>query len=69
MERVKEGIGDKFGLLIQGLSVFVVGFIVAFVYSWNITLVMLSILPILIGSCAITEYVIKKIFIFRINKF
>lgn len=46
LERVKEGTGDKIGMAFQYLSQFVTGFIVAFVHSWRLTLVMLAITPV-----------------------
>uniref|UniRef100_A0AC35TT20 Multidrug resistance protein 1 n=1 Tax=Rhabditophanes sp. KR3021 TaxID=114890 RepID=A0AC35TT20_9BILA len=45
LERVKEGTGDKVGLLIQFTSQFLCGFAVAFTYSWKLTLIMLSLSP------------------------
>uniref|UniRef100_A0A914UNP2 Uncharacterized protein n=1 Tax=Plectus sambesii TaxID=2011161 RepID=A0A914UNP2_9BILA len=47
MERIKEGVGDKFGLLIQYVAQFFAGFIIAFIYSWKLTLVMLSLTPLM----------------------
>ena len=50
MERVQEGTGDKVGLLIQLLSQFCSGFIIAFTYDWKLTLIMLSVAPFLMIS-------------------
>lgn len=47
LERVKEGTGDKVGLAMQFLSQFFSGFIIAFVYNWKLTLIMMSLTPIL----------------------
>ena len=47
LERIKEGIGDKFGMLLQYTAQFIAGFIIAFFYSWQLTLVMLSLTPLL----------------------
>jgi ABC-type multidrug transport system fused ATPase/permease subunit len=44
---IQAGIGDKVGSAIQFLSSAVVGFIFAFVHSWKLTLVVLSVTPIL----------------------
>jgi ABC-type multidrug transport system fused ATPase/permease subunit len=44
---IQAGIGDKMGSAIQFLSSAVVGFIFAFVHSWKLTLVILSVTPIL----------------------
>ncbi|VDP33808.1 unnamed protein product, partial [Soboliphyme baturini] len=50
IERIREGIGDKFSLLIQFVAAFLSGFVIGFVYNWRLTLVMLSLTPFLAGS-------------------
>ncbi|CAJ0931151.1 unnamed protein product, partial [Mesorhabditis belari] len=45
LERVREGTGDKLGLMIQFLSQFVTGFVVAFAHNWKLTLIMLGFTP------------------------
>ncbi len=50
LERVKEGIGDKLGMLVMFATQFVAGFAIAFVYSWQMTLVMLALTPLLAAS-------------------
>ena len=52
MERIKEGIGDKFGLLIQYTLQCIAGIIIAMVYSWKMTLVMMSLSPLMVGFSA-----------------
>nr|CDJ81059.1 unnamed protein product [Haemonchus contortus] len=46
IERVKEGTGDKIGLIFQYTSQFVTGFVIAFTHSWKLTLVMLAVTPL-----------------------
>ncbi|CAG9532752.1 unnamed protein product [Cercopithifilaria johnstoni] len=46
IEQIKNGIGDKFGILLQASANLIFGIIVAFYYSWRITLLMLLIAPI-----------------------
>ncbi|PAV65224.1 hypothetical protein WR25_20742 [Diploscapter pachys] len=48
LERVKEGTGDKVGLMIQFIAQFFGGFIVAFTYDWKLTLIMMSLSPFMI---------------------
>jgi ABC-type multidrug transport system fused ATPase/permease subunit len=48
LERIKEGTGDKVSLAIQYTSQFLGGFIVAFTYDWRLTLIMMSLSPLLI---------------------
>ena len=45
--KIKDGIGDKFGTTLQYLSTFLGGVIVAFVKGWKLTLVILSVSPVL----------------------
>uniref|UniRef100_A0A1I8A8Z0 Multidrug resistance protein 1 n=1 Tax=Steinernema glaseri TaxID=37863 RepID=A0A1I8A8Z0_9BILA len=45
LERVKEGTGDKCALLIQFVSQFFSGLIIAFSYDWRLTLIMISLSP------------------------
>ncbi|ETN80778.1 ABC transporter, ATP-binding protein [Necator americanus] len=46
LERVKEGTGDKIGLMFQYTSQFLTGFVIAFTHSWKLTLVMLAVTPL-----------------------
>lgn len=50
LDRIREGLGDKFGILMQYMAQLVAGFIVAFIYSWKLTLVMMSLTPLMAGS-------------------
>ena len=49
LEQVEMGIGDKFGQIIMMLSQCVSGFVIAFITSWKITLVMLCVAPFIVG--------------------
>ena len=51
-EQISLGVGDKFGLTLQTISMLITGLIIAFYKSWLLTLVMLSISP-LIFMCVI----------------
>ena len=44
---MREGIGDKLGLSIQFLAQFFAGFILGFIKGWKLTLVMMSLTPLL----------------------
>ncbi|TKR81874.1 hypothetical protein L596_015676 [Steinernema carpocapsae] len=48
IDRMKEGMGDKIGVLFQGIGQFCAGFAIAFTYSWKMTLVMMSLIPIIV---------------------
>ncbi|CAI5443852.1 unnamed protein product [Caenorhabditis angaria] len=45
LERVRDGLGDKFGAMISFSATFAAGITIAFYYSWQMTLVMLSCTP------------------------
>jgi len=47
VDQIENGIGDKLALLFQYLSTFIAGFIIGFVYGWELTLVILSVSPLL----------------------
>ena len=49
LEQVEMGIGDKFGQIIMMLAQCIAGFVIAFITSWKITLVMLCVSPFIIG--------------------
>jgi ABC-type multidrug transport system fused ATPase/permease subunit len=50
--KVKEGIGEKFGNGLHHLATFVTGFIVAFIYGWRLTLVLLCACPVMVITSA-----------------
>ncbi|XP_035220958.1 ATP-dependent translocase ABCB1-like [Stegodyphus dumicola] len=52
LERVREGIGDKFSMVIQYYSTFIAGFVVGFIKGWQLTLVIMSLTPLLALSSA-----------------
>nr|QNG62060.1 P-glycoprotein 12 [Parascaris univalens] len=46
IERIREGIGDKLGLLVRGAAMFIGALVVGFIFEWRIALVMLAVAPI-----------------------
>jgi ATP-binding cassette subfamily B (MDR/TAP) protein 1 len=48
---------EKIALFVQLMTNFVGGFIVAFIYGWQMTLVMLTITPLLVITGAVTTKV------------
>ncbi|NWR05352.1 MDR1 protein, partial [Paradoxornis webbianus] len=50
---IREGIGDKISIFLQFFSTFVSGLIVGFIYGWKLTLVVMSVSPLLAASAAI----------------
>ena len=47
VDKIHDGIGDKFSILIQWITTFFASFVVAFVIDWRLTLFMLAIIPII----------------------
>jgi len=52
--KIQSGIGDKIGMTLQAITMFFGGFGIGFGYSWELTLVILSITPALMVTAAIT---------------
>ena len=52
--KIQNGIGDKVGMVIQSVSMFLSGFVIGFVYSWKLTLVILSLTPALVVTGGVT---------------
>uniref|UniRef100_A0A803TPG3 ABC-type xenobiotic transporter n=1 Tax=Anolis carolinensis TaxID=28377 RepID=A0A803TPG3_ANOCA len=51
------GIGDKICIIVQLFSTLLAGIIIAFVHGWKLTLVILSVSPLLVASGAVWSYV------------
>ena len=54
---IQRGVGEKLGEAIRFTTTFIVGFIVAFYYGWQLSLVLLAIVPVL----AIAGFLIMKV--------
>ncbi|XP_075237871.1 ATP-dependent translocase ABCB1-like [Lycorma delicatula] len=52
LERIREGIGSKFSMVVQYISTFFSGIAVGFIANWQLTSAILCIGPILIGTSA-----------------
>ncbi|NXP47320.1 MDR1 protein, partial [Heliornis fulica] len=50
---IHEGIGDKICIFVQFFSTFLTGIIIGFIYGWKLTLVILSVSPLLAASAAV----------------
>ena len=55
--KVQNGIGDKVGMLIHSVAMFVAALVIGFVYSWRLTLVLLALTPLMIITTAVTGIV------------
>ena len=47
VEKIRAGIGDKMAVFLFSLSSSLTGFIIAFIFSWKLTLVTLTLQPVL----------------------
>ncbi|XP_050174693.1 ATP-binding cassette sub-family B member 5 [Myiozetetes cayanensis] len=50
---IHQGIGDKISIFLQYFTTFLAGIIIGFIYGWKLTLVVLSISPLLAVSAAV----------------
>ncbi len=57
IEKIQAGIGDKIALFLQYMSTFVSGFVIAYVLSWKMALVVSIMLPLL----TFTAFMIAKV--------
>ena len=48
LNKLQEGIGEKLGMLAFFTGTFILSIIVAFVYGWDLTLVIMSMIPFMI---------------------
>ncbi|KAL8574859.1 hypothetical protein ACOMHN_044881 [Nucella lapillus] len=53
LERIRDGLGDKFGMVIRAVSQFVAGLVIGLYFGWKLSLVMMSIAPLLTLSFGI----------------
>ena len=59
-EQISLGVGDKFGLTLQAVSMIISGLIIAFYKSWLLTLVMLSVSPLIFVSVLFLLVALKR---------
>lgn len=46
LNKIQEGLGEKIGMFVLFMSTFVGSLINAFIHGWELTLVMLSVMPV-----------------------
>ena len=56
LQKIQAGLGDKVGLCINAISFFLGGFVVGFCHSWKLSLVILSLTPLLGESGEASEH-------------
>ena len=60
LEQVEQGIGDKVGLVLTTLAQCIIGFILAFISSWKLTLVMLCVAPVTVSISIFLSMAMRK---------
>uniref|UniRef100_A0A1I7SW83 ABC-type xenobiotic transporter n=1 Tax=Bursaphelenchus xylophilus TaxID=6326 RepID=A0A1I7SW83_BURXY len=60
IDRIKDGTGDKLGLVIAFFAQFIGGMTVSFTYSWKMSLVMLGLLPLILIAVLAIGFFSKK---------
>ncbi|XP_065439344.1 ATP-dependent translocase ABCB1-like isoform X3 [Chrysemys picta bellii] len=50
---IHKGIGDKFCIFVQFFATFLTGIVIGFIYGWKLTLVILSVTPLLAAAAAV----------------
>ncbi|XP_030843068.1 ATP-dependent translocase ABCB1 isoform X1 [Strongylocentrotus purpuratus] len=59
VEKVKSGYGENVGIFLQFLGQIIAGFILAFSVSWELTIVIMAVLPVLVLSSGFMAHVIS----------
>lgn len=60
IDRIKDGIGDKMGILFTYTANFISGMVVAFAFSWKMALVMIAFVPLLGGLIGFLVQFVSK---------
>lgn len=63
VNKIREGVGDKCGNAIQYVATFVIGIIISLVKGWQLTLVVLSVSPLLFAASLLFTKVNEFLFI------
>ncbi|KAK6104349.1 ABC transporter transmembrane region family protein [Brugia pahangi] len=58
IEKIKDGIGDKVGMILRGVAMFLTSLVIGFIYEWRITLVMLGTGP---ASAALLSLMARQV--------
>lgn len=57
---IQDAMGEKVGKFVQLISTFIGGFVISFIKGWLLTLVMLSVIPLLVISGGVMSLVLSK---------
>ena len=65
LNQVFDGIGYKIGMFVHAISTVLAGFALAFWYQWKLTLVLISVTPLLVVAGGILGKVTSSIILFK----
>uniref|UniRef100_A0AC34QTH7 Uncharacterized protein n=1 Tax=Panagrolaimus sp. JU765 TaxID=591449 RepID=A0AC34QTH7_9BILA len=57
IDRIREGIGEKLGLLVRGFAMLVAAIVISFIYEWRLSLLMLGVTP---TTCIVMSFLSQK---------
>ena len=63
LEQIELGLGDRLGQFIMMLTELIAGFVVAFIASWELTLILLTSFPFIIGGALIMTFTLKNLIV------
>uniref|UniRef100_A0A8B9RAH3 ATP-binding cassette, sub-family B (MDR/TAP), member 5 n=1 Tax=Astyanax mexicanus TaxID=7994 RepID=A0A8B9RAH3_ASTMX len=58
---INDGLGDKICIFVQFFCTFLAGFIIGFIYGWKLTLVIMSVSPLLAASAAVWSKILATL--------
>ena len=63
LEQIELGLGDRLGQFIMMITELIAGFVVAFLASWELTLILLTSFPFIIGGALIMTFTLKNLIV------
>ncbi|CAF3789545.1 unnamed protein product, partial [Rotaria sp. Silwood1] len=69
INKIRDGIGDKLGALIDTISIFICCIIIGFVKGWKLALVIFSTLPVIVTTFIITSKLITSLTTIELNAY
>ena len=63
LEQIELGLGDRLGQFIMMVVELISGFVVAFIASWKLTLILITCFPFIIAGALIMTFTLKKLII------
>lgn len=60
MEKINAGLGEKVGIFLQSISILIVGIVISFTKNWELSLVALSLFPLVVFSFALVGVMLNR---------